>query len=62
MTVTKIPDAFVNIIGFDSPVAFFPAKPMSRWGNLVVVFVMFSVSGGALIWGAYNAYTRYLKF
>ncbi|HBX68465.1 MAG TPA: hypothetical protein DEH25_03525 [Chloroflexi bacterium] len=62
MTTPQIPDAFSNVFGLGASLAYYPAKRGSRWGNLIVMLLLFSGAGAALLWGAYNAYTRYLKF
>jgi len=62
MTVSQIPEVFSEVFGLGSPLAYYPAKKRSRWGILVVVFILFAGTGVALLWGAYNAYNRYLKF
>jgi hypothetical protein len=62
MTSLQIPDAFSDVFGLGTPTAVYPAKKGSRWGMFVMMLVLFTGSGAALLWGAYNAYTRYLKF
>jgi hypothetical protein len=62
MTVSQIPETFSEVFGLGSPLAFYPAKKGSRWGILTVVIFLFAGTGVALLWGAYYAYTRYLKF
>jgi hypothetical protein len=62
MTTIQIPDVFSEVFGLGAPKALYPAKKGSRWGALMVMLILFLGSGVALLWGAYNAYTRYLKF
>jgi len=58
----QIPDAFSEVYGLGAPDAIYPVKKSSRWGLLIVMFLLFVGTGGALLWSAYNAYVRYLKF
>ncbi|MFN2150425.1 MAG: DUF6585 family protein, partial [Anaerolineales bacterium] len=62
MTSLQIPGAFSDVFGLGTPLAVYPAKKGSRWGMFVIMLLLFAGSGVALLWGAYNAYTRYLKF
>jgi len=62
MTVAQIPEGFSEVFGLGGPLAYYPAKKGSRWGIVIVVLLLFAGTGVALLWGAYNAYTRYLKF
>jgi len=62
MTVLQIPDSFSEVFGLGVPTAIYAAKKTSRWGSLILMLVLFAGAGGALLWGAYNAYTRYLRF
>ena len=62
MTTLPIPDSFSEVFGLGAPVAVYPAKKGSRWGSLIFMLILFAGVGVALLWGAYNAYTRYLKF
>jgi hypothetical protein len=58
----QIPDAFSDVFGLGPATAVYSAKKGSRWGALIIMLMLFAGSGAALLWGAYNAYTRYLKF
>jgi len=58
----QIPDAFSDVFGLGTPIAVYTAKKGSRWGIFILMLLLFAGSGVALLWGAYNAYTRYLKF
>ena len=62
MNTLEIPKAFLEVYGLGTPLALYPAKKGSRWGALVVMLLLFAGSGVALIWGAYNAYARSMKF
>lgn len=62
MTTLQIPDAFSDVFGLGTPVSVYAAKKSRHKGALLVMFLLFAGSGVALLWGAYNAYTRYLKF
>ena len=61
MSTLQIPDAFSEVFGLGTPTAVYAAKKGSRWGALTVMFLLFAGSGIALLGGAYNAYTRYLR-
>lgn len=62
MTTPQTPDAFSEVLGYGAPTSMYSAKKGSRWGAILVVFLLFSGAGAGLLWGAYNAYSRYLKF
>ncbi len=62
MSVIQIPEAFSEVLGLGAPKAVYLAKRGSRWGALVLMFLLFLGTVAALLWGVYNAYTRYLKF
>jgi hypothetical protein len=62
MTTSQIPDAFSEVFGLGTPMAVYSAKKSRRWGALIVMLLLFVGSVISLLWGAYNAYTRYLKF
>ena len=62
MTTLQIPDAFSEVFGLGAPKGVYPARKGSRLGALIVMCLLFAGTGVALLWGAYNAYDRYLKF
>jgi len=62
MTTSHVPEAFSDVFSLGAPVAVYPAKKTSRWGSFLFMLIFFAGAGAALLWGAYNAYVRYLKF
>jgi hypothetical protein len=58
----QIPEAFSEVFGLGVPVAVYSVKKSSRWGMFVIMLLLCTGSGVALLWGAYNAYTRYLRY
>jgi len=55
----QIPKAFITVIGLGASHGYFPVKSWTRWGSLVIFFILLAGAALVLLIGIYDTYVAY---